>query len=169
MDAVPAHAEVGGDGLVAAPLVRPLDERRRAGIARRDGPQQFVDVRDAGVVATLGERGDAGAVDVLRSHARHLEQRHPCAGAGQRLDARLQLRADMAVPFRGAEGEQLTVARLEVEDVPRPEHDEGDVGAAVADGARPRVLPPGTHRERVGESGPRAAHVPRVVHAAAVE
>ena len=34
----------------------------------------------------------------------------------------------MAVPLRGAEREHLTVARLEVEDVPRPEHDEGDVG-----------------------------------------
>ncbi len=48
---------------------------------------------DAGVVAALGQRRHAGALDVLRSHARHLEQGDVGPGGDERVDAALQVPA----------------------------------------------------------------------------
>jgi len=55
---------------------------------------------DAIVVAALRQGRYAVTFDIVRSHARHLEQGDPCPGGVHRVDARLQAFADVGVPLR---------------------------------------------------------------------
>ena len=86
---------------------------------------------DAGVVAALGQRRHTGALDVLGTHARHLEQRDLGADGDHRVDAGSQVVGEELIGLGRAEHVRRAVD-LDVEHIPRAEHDERHVGLAAA-------------------------------------
>ena len=90
--AVPAHADVGGDRLVVAPLVGTLDERHRSpALAAATARNSSLTWATRASSPRSGSGGTPAPSTLHRAHARHLEQRRPGPGAGERVDAGLQV------------------------------------------------------------------------------
>ena len=121
---------------------------------------------DAGVVAALRKRRHAGAVDVHGPHARHFEQRDLGACADHRVDSRSEIGGEELVELGRAEHVGRAID-LDVEHVPRTDHDECHVG--LGGGFRPLLLPALADRERVREPLACAADTSGVVNATPVE
>ena len=117
------------------------------------------------VVATFGQRPHTRTLDVLRAHARHLQQRHVGAFGEHRIDTRGQVRSEPHITLRSVEAVDGAVV-VDVEHIPRSHDDEGDIVARR--GVSPIVLPALAEREVVVEPH-RTLHRTRVVHAASVD
>ena len=94
------------------------------------------------VVAPLRQGGHTRAVDVDRSHARHLEQCHRRTAGDYRSDRGPEPIHEHRIPVERAEGEAHSVD-LDVEHIPGAEHHEGD--PTVRRSSRPAIEHPLTH------------------------
>ena len=167
--AVPAHAGVGGERLVGAPV----RARRRTSSSprspRRRPRSTSLTWATRASSARSGSGGTAGALDRDRPHARHLEERDLGPGADERVDALLQAGRRSA---SHAGVPNVSTARRPSPGRTRPTP-RARRGRPTASAPRHRVgplrLPAGADLEVVAERRAGAAHAPAVVHAAAVE